>query len=46
MQPEKPGEPGKVGKYDIWPKNQGKVREFEKKLMLETIFMQTLKIKF
>ena len=36
-------QPGKIRKLDISPKNQGKVRESEKILRLETIFMPILK---
>ena len=41
-----PGKPEKVRDYDIWPKNQGKVKEFENFLGLTAIFMQTLKTMF
>ena len=48
-QPGRPGEPGKVTEFDIWSKSQGNSAfypKFWKKLRLEAIIMQTLKLNF
>ena len=37
---------GKIRKFDISPKNQEKIKEFEKIVRLEMIFMLSLKTKF